>query len=159
MKRLLLFGTDKALARFYYAAHLRCRAATHDYRNNNVACYSVTEEEYPALLALAEKLKLNHETVQPENRYRRTKRLIEETYARGERFKTDDLIQLTGYSRPTLGHIMAKLVQFGHVESHGRTAGHYYCRPPLTGAGAPDQETGQFPEGIREPEDPERRTT
>ncbi len=137
MKRLLVFGTDKNLARFYYAAHLRYPTVFHAYRQRNIACYRCTEEDYPGILALAEKLKLNHETLAPINKYRRLKELIQETYTPGQHFKTDDILELTGYSRGTAGHLLAKLVSHGYIESHGRTTGHYYCLPSSQPKGRP----------------------
>ena len=133
MKRILIFTCDKRLARFYYAAHLRCHSADHVYRRDNVACYTVSNDDYPQLLDIADKLGVNHETIAPENRYRRTKRLIAEHYQPGQHFTTADVKELTGYPSHYLYPLMKKLVTHGYLETNGRTRGITYGRPEAAG--------------------------
>jgi hypothetical protein len=128
MKRVLAFGADKALARFYYLIHTRT-TAKHEYRNGNVACYTCTNAEYPDVLAIAENLQVNTETVEAPNRYRLFKNLLQEKFSPGQRFQCDELMELTGYNRNVIHNLINKLIRAGYVESHGRTKNQYYCRP------------------------------
>lgn len=135
MKRLLVFGGDKNLARFYYMIHIRT-TATHEYRHGNVACYTCTNNEYPGVLAIAESLAVNTETVEAPNRYRLFKKLVQDKFAPGQRFQADDLMELTGYGRNVVHNLVNKLMRNGYIESHGRTKNQYYCRPlPTNGNG------------------------
>lgn len=126
MKRLLIFTDDQRLAQFYYAAHLRCESVKHNYRSGQVACYSVTEAEYPHLLAIAEKLNVNSETIEPENKYRKLKRLVLHNFQPGQHFKAADVQQLTGFDRHTVYTLMKQLIVHGYAQRNGSGTKHSY---------------------------------
>ena len=128
MRRLLLFSTDKRLARFYYLVHLRCHSAAHEFRNNNVVCYSCNDEDYPRLCHIADRLHVNYETVSSETRYQRTKRIIEDEYQPGQAFKTKDIIERTNYPAHATGDILRQLKANGYLQTHGHAGSHFYSR-------------------------------
>lgn len=127
MKRILIVASDKQLAQFYYAAHLRAPSVLHCYRHHNVSCYQCNNEDYPNLLALADDLRITCETLEAENKYRRLKTEVA-NFEPGDPFKVADLIALTGYTRATVAHNMRQLITHGYVNTHGRSNGHYYTR-------------------------------
>ena len=127
MKGLIVYGSDKALAQFYYLVFQRLVSVQHAYRRDNGTCYTCNDEDGPLLFQVAEELNINYEFLHGKDKYSTVLGLVQ-GFDAGERITTRFLMERTGYTRYYVAKAMQDLIAAGHVESRSRTSGRYYCR-------------------------------
>lgn len=127
MKGLIVYGSDKALAQFYYAAFRRVASAQHEYRRSNAVCFTCNDDEGAALVQVAERLDISHSVIAKEDKYATVLRLVE-SFDPGERITTSFLMNRTGYTRWFTLKAVHQLIDEGCVEAKGIKFGRYFCR-------------------------------
>ena len=128
MRGLLVYGSDKALAQFYYLAFQRISSVRHEYRRDNIVCVTCRYDDTVALLQIATDLGISYEILAGENKTATILQIVQE-FDPGERITTRFLMEHTGYSLWFVVRAMRKLLADGHVESHSMYRGRYYSRP------------------------------